>query len=104
MINVGGKHSIYNAVSALIEEGDEVIIPAPYWVSFPDIVKLAGGDPVFVPTAAADNFCLNAAQVEAAITPRTRLAIINSPNNPNRRGDSARRVRAHLRGLLEATA
>ena len=80
--NVGGKHAIYNAVSALIEEGDEVIIPAPYWVSFPDIVKLADGDPVFVPTYASDNFCLNAGQVEAAITPRTRMAIINSPNNP----------------------
>ena len=58
IISVGGKHAIYNAVSALIEEGDEVIIPAPYWVSFPDIVKLAGGEPVFVPTDASDGFRL----------------------------------------------
>ena len=82
IITVGGKQAIYNAVSALIEEGDEVIIPAPYWVSFPDIVRLAGGEAVFVPTHAADSFVLSAKQIEAAITPRTRLAIINSPNNP----------------------
>lgn len=82
VISVGGKHAIFNAVSALIEEGDEVLIPAPYWVSFPDIVRLAGGEAVFVLTSAADGFVLNAKQVEAAITPRTRLAIINSPNNP----------------------
>lgn len=82
IINVGGKHAIFNAVNALIEEGDEVIIPAPYWVSFPDIVKLAGGEPVFVKTEAADGFRANAALIERAITPRTRMVIINSPNNP----------------------
>lgn len=78
----GGKHVIYNAVTALIEEGDEVIIPAPYWVSYPDIVKLAGGQPVFVQTKASDGFILRAEQVELAITPRTRIVIVNSPNNP----------------------
>ncbi len=82
IINVGGKHAIFNAVNALIEQGDEVIIPAPYWVSFPDIVKLAGGEPVFVPTEASAGFVARAAQIESAITPRTRMVILNSPNNP----------------------
>ncbi len=82
IVSVGGKHAIFNAINSLIESGDEVLIPAPYWVSFPDIVKYAGGRPVFVATAAADGFRLRAAQVEAAITPRTRVVIANSPNNP----------------------
>ena len=82
IVTAGGKHAIGLAVSALIDEGDEVIIPAPYWVSFPDIVRLADGEPVFVQTTAADGFRLRAEQLEAAITPRTRIAIINSPNNP----------------------
>ena len=82
IICAGGKHAIYNAVMALIEEGDEVLIPSPYWVSFPDIVKIAGGEPVFVPTEASTGFGLRAEQLQEAITPRTRMAIINSPNNP----------------------
>ncbi len=82
IVSVGGKHAIFNAINVLIEPDDEVLIPAPYWVSFPDIVKYAGGRPVFVPTEAAEGFRLRAAQVEAAITPRTRLVIANSPNNP----------------------
>jgi aspartate aminotransferase len=82
IITVGGKHAIYNAVMALIQEGDEVLIPSPYWVSFPDIVKIAGGEPVFVQTEASAGFSLRAEQLQAAITARTRLAIINSPNNP----------------------
>jgi len=82
IVTVGGKHAIFNAASALIEPGDEVVIPAPYWVSFPDIVRYAGGRPVFVPTEAADGFCLRAAQVESALTARTRVVIVNSPNNP----------------------
>jgi aspartate aminotransferase len=82
IVSVGGKHAIFNAINVLIEPGNEVLIPAPYWVSFPDIVKYAGGRPVFIPTEAADGFRLRAAQVEAAITPRTRLVIANSPNNP----------------------
>jgi len=82
IVTVGGKHAIYNAVSALIEEGDEVIIPAPYWVSFPDIVRLAGGEAVFVPTKAASGFRLRAEEIEPAITPQTRMVIVNSPNNP----------------------
>jgi len=82
IVTAGGKHAISLAVSALIDEGDEVIIPAPYWVSFPDIVRISDGEPVFVHTAASDGFRLRAEQLEAAITPRTRIAIINSPNNP----------------------
>ena len=82
IMSVGGKHAIFNAVSALIDEGDQVIIPAPYWVSFPDIVLFAGGEAVFVPTAAEDDFVLRAEQLERAITPRTRMVIVNSPNNP----------------------
>ena len=82
MATVGGKHAVFNAVSALINSGDEVIIPAPYWVSYPDIVKYAGGKPVTVQTDAADGFCLRAERVEPAITQRTRMVIVNSPNNP----------------------
>lgn len=82
LICTGGKNAIYNAVMALIQEGDEVLIPSPYWVSFPDIVKIAGGEPVFVETQASTGFSLRAEQLAEAITPRTRMAIINSPNNP----------------------
>jgi aspartate aminotransferase len=82
IMTVGGKHAIFNAVSALIEEGDEVLIPAPYWVSFPDIVRIAGGEPVFVPTEVSNGFSLRADQLREAITSRTRMAIVNSPNNP----------------------
>jgi aspartate aminotransferase len=78
----GGKHALFGAISALIESGDEVIIPAPYWVSFPDIVKYVGGRPVFVETRAEDGFSLRAQEVEQAVTPRTRMLIVNSPNNP----------------------
>jgi|SRR5690242_16521571 aspartate aminotransferase len=82
IVCVGGKQAIYNAVMALVQEGDEVLIPSPYWVSFPDIVKIAGGEPVFVPTEASTGFSLRAEQLEEAVTPRTRMVIINSPNNP----------------------
>jgi aspartate aminotransferase len=82
VVNVGGKHAIFNAVSVLIQAGDEVIIPAPYWVSFPDIVKYAGGAPVHVETRPEDGFSVKAAAIEKAITPKTRLLILNSPSNP----------------------
>jgi aspartate aminotransferase len=82
IVSVGGKHVIFNTVNALINRGDEVLIPAPYWVSYPDIVKYVNGTPVIVPTDAEDGFCLRAEQVEKAITPRTRLVIVNSPSNP----------------------
>jgi len=82
IVTAGGKHAIFNAACALVGPGDEVIIPAPYWVSYPDIVKYAGGKPVFVATQPDDDFRLRAAAVEKAITSRTRMVIANSPCNP----------------------
>jgi aspartate aminotransferase len=82
VVTVGGKHALFNAVCSLINPGDEVVIPAPYWVSYPDIVKYAGGKPVFAATEAEDGFCLRAEQLEKAITPRTKIVILNSPGNP----------------------
>ncbi len=83
VVTVGGKHSIFNAISVLIQAGDEVILPAPYWVSFPDIIKYAGGTPVIVQTRAEDGFSAKAAEIEKAITPKTKMVIINSPSNPS---------------------
>src|SRR3989440_140638 len=82
VVSVGGKHSIFNVMSVLIQHGNEVIIPAPYWVSFPDIVKYAGGTPVFVETKPEEGFSVKAASIEKAITPKTRLLVLNSPSNP----------------------
>jgi aspartate aminotransferase len=82
VVNVGGKHSIFNVVSVLVQTGDEVIIPAPYWVSYPDIVKYAGATPVFVPSFPEDGFSVKASVIEKAITPKTRMVILSSPNNP----------------------
>ena len=83
LVSNGGKQSCYNLCQALLNDGDESIIPAPYWVSYPDMVLLAGGTPVFIPSTAATRFKITAAQLEAAITPRTRLFWINSPSNPS---------------------
>ena len=80
--NVGGKHSIFNVISVLVQTGDEVIIPAPYWVSYPDIVKYTGATPVYVQTRAEDGFAVRAADVEKAITPKTKILILDSPSNP----------------------
>src|ERR1700681_2794374 len=82
VVNVGGKHSIFNVVSVLVQQGDEVIIRAPYWVSYPDIVKYAGGTPVFVESRAEDEFSVTATVIAKAITPKTRMVILSSPNNP----------------------
>jgi aspartate aminotransferase len=82
-VSPGGKPVIFNAMMASLDPGDEVIIPTPYWVSYPDMVLLAGGQPVFVPTRAATGFKVEAAALEAAITPRTRWLILNSPSNPS---------------------
>lgn len=78
----GAKQSVCNAIMALVDDGDEVIIPAPYWVSYPQMVKLAGGEPVFVEATIEQNFKITPSQLEAAITPRTRLLILCSPSNP----------------------
>jgi len=82
VITVGGKQAIFNAVCALVNPGDEVVFAAPYWVSYPDIVKYAGGKPVVVETRAGDGFAMHASEVERAITSRTRIVIANSPSNP----------------------
>ncbi len=82
LVSCGAKHSIYNLLQALINPGDEVIIPSPYWVSYPDMTMLAGGKPVIVAAGIEQNFKINAAQLKAAITPRTRMVMLNSPNNP----------------------
>ncbi len=81
-VNCGGKHTIYNAFVATLNEGDEVIIPAPYWVSYPDMTLLAGGTPVIVEAGIENGFKMSAAQLEAAITPNTKWVILNSPSNP----------------------
>ena len=81
-INVGGKHTIFNALLATLDPGDEVIVPAPYWVSYPDIVQFAGATPVIVRAGIESGFKLTPAQIEAAITPRTKWLILNSPSNP----------------------
>jgi aspartate aminotransferase len=82
IVTSGGKHAIYNAACALLNSGDEVVIPAPYWVSYPDIVKAADGTPVFLPTRAEDGFRLRAADLEKVLTTRTKMVIANSPSNP----------------------
>ncbi|MDX8409209.1 MAG: pyridoxal phosphate-dependent aminotransferase [Mariprofundales bacterium] len=82
LVSTGGKQCLYNLLQAMINRGDEVIIPAPYWVSYPDMVLLAEGEPVIVATESAANFKLTAPQLEAAITDRSRLLILNSPSNP----------------------
>ncbi|MGQ0586578.1 MAG: pyridoxal phosphate-dependent aminotransferase [Gammaproteobacteria bacterium] len=81
--STGGKQACYNLCQALLNDGDESIIPAPYWVSYPDMVLLAGGTPVFIPTTAATRFKITPEQLERAITRRTRLFWINSPSNPS---------------------
>ena len=82
-VSPGGKPVIFNAMMATLNPGDEVIVPTPYWVSYPDMVLLAGGTPVFAPTTAASGFKLKPAELEAVITPRTRWLILNSPSNPS---------------------
>ncbi|MDB5823285.1 MAG: aspartate aminotransferase [Herminiimonas sp.] len=79
----GAKQAIFNALMCTVESGDEVIVPAPYWVSYPDIVLLAGGTPVFITCLPGNGFKLSAEQLESAITTRTRWLILNSPNNPS---------------------
>jgi len=83
LVSNGGKQACYNLCQALLNEGDESVIPAPYWVSYPDMVLLAGGTPVFIPTTAETRFKITSAQLERALTPRTRLFWINSPSNPS---------------------
>jgi aspartate aminotransferase len=82
IVSCGGKHSCYNVILATCQEGDEVIIPAPYWLSYPEMVKLAGATPIVLPTSDRTEFKVTPEQFREAITPRTRLFILNSPSNP----------------------
>jgi aspartate aminotransferase len=82
LVSVGGKQSLYNLCLGLLDAGDEAIVPAPYWVSYPDMVKLADATPVFIDTGIDDGFKISADRLEKAISPRTRLIFLNSPCNP----------------------
>ncbi|PWK16376.1 pyridoxal phosphate-dependent aminotransferase [Tumebacillus permanentifrigoris] len=82
LVSSGAKHSLYNAFMALCNPGDEVILPAPYWVSYPEMVRLAEAVPVMIPTDESTNFKITPAQLEAAITPKTKVLLLNSPSNP----------------------
>ena len=82
LVSVGGKHCLYNIFQAVLNGGDEVVIPAPYWVSYPDMAILAGAKPVIVPTTDKQNFLAKASDIEKAITKKTKMLIINSPSNP----------------------
>jgi len=99
-VNVGAKHSLYEIFQVMLDPGDEVIIPAPYWVSYPDMVLLAGGTPVIVKTTAADGFRVTPAALRAAITPKTRAFVLNSPSNPTGAGYDKAALDA-LRPLFE---
>ncbi|MET0363944.1 MAG: pyridoxal phosphate-dependent aminotransferase [Sphingobium sp.] len=93
-VNAGGKHTLFNALVATVDVGDEVIIPAPYWVSYPDIVAFAGGTPVFIQGPASQGYKITAEQLEAAITPRTRWVLLNSPSNPSGAAYSAEELKS----------
>ena len=83
VVSVGGKHAIFNLMQVLIQPGDEVLIPVPYWVTYKDVVNYASGHCVFLETDEADGFALTAAMVEKHLSPRSRMIIINSPSNPS---------------------
>lgn len=96
-VSVGGKQALFNALMATVNAGDEVVIPAPYWVSYPEMVAIAGGTSVFAVAAAADGFKLKPAALEAAITPKTKWVMLNSPSNPT----GAAYTKAELRALAD---
>lgn len=98
LVSVGAKHSLYNIFQALLNEGDEVIVLAPYWVSYPDMVLLAGGRPVFVETREENGFAPDPEAIRRALTPRTRAIVLNSPSNPS----GAVFSRAALEGIASA--
>jgi aspartate aminotransferase len=83
VVNFGGKHALFNIFSAVVDEGDDVIIPTPYWVTFADIVRFVNANPIFVATKESEGFKLTAEILERAMTPRTRVVVVNSPNNPS---------------------
>src|SRR5690606_9047015 len=93
-VNSGGKHTLFNAFCATIDAGDEVIVPAPYWVSYPDVVEFAGGKPVFISAGADQGYKIKPEQLEAAITPKTKWVVLNSPSNPTGAAYSAAELKA----------
>lgn len=97
LISAGGKHSIFNLLSAWLNPGDEVLIPAPYWVSYPDMAKLVGAEPIFIEAGIEQRYKITPAQLQAAITPKTRLMFLNSPSNPT----GTAYTKAELEGLAD---
>jgi aspartate aminotransferase len=100
-VGAGGKQVIYNALVATLNPGDEVLIPTPYWVSYPDMTRLTGGEPVFIPTTLETNFKMRPEDLEAAITPQTKWLIFNSPSNPCGAGYSWDEMKAITDILLD---
>ena len=100
IVSNGAKHSCYNAILATCQPGDEVIIPAPYWLSYPEMVRLAGASPVFVQTKEANGWKMTADELQDAMTPRTKLVIVNSPGNPT----GAVYTRAELQAIVDVCA
>jgi len=100
VVSSGAKHSCYNAILATCQAGDEVLIPSPYWVSYPDMVRLAGAEPVIVPTSERNGWKMRASDFENAMTPRTKMLILNSPNNPS----GAVYTREELSAIVEVAA
>lgn len=100
IVSSGAKHSCYNAILATCQAGDEVLIPSPYWVSYPDMVRLAGAEPVIVPTTERNGWKMRAADFENAMTPRTKMLILNSPGNPT----GSVYTREELEGIVEVAA
>lgn len=99
IVSNGGKQTLANTFLALCQEGDEVIVPAPFWVSFPEMVRLAGADPVIVNTTLENGYRMTPAQLEAAITPKTKILVLNSPSNPTGAVYSEAEVRALMKVL-----
>src|SRR6266513_4881955 len=100
IVSSGAKHSCYNAILATCQAGDEVLIPSPYWVSYPDMVRLAGAEPVIVATSERNGWKMRASDFENAMTPRTKMLILNTPNNPS----GAVYTREELQGIVEVAA
>jgi aspartate aminotransferase len=102
VVNIGGKHSVYEAMQAVLDPGDEVILPAPYWVTYPEAIKLAGATARIIQTDKANSYKITAKQLKNAITAKTAMFVLNSPNNPGGFTYSPRELRA-LAGVLEET-
>jgi aspartate aminotransferase len=101
IVTNGGKFSLYNLMQVLIDQGDEVIIPAPYWLSYPEMVKLAEGTPVIVDTLRENNYKITPQQLEQAITPKTKLFVLNSPSNPTGMVYTPEEIRALAKVIVE---